>query len=148
MGVYLRAPAEPEEFLRDTIRAHPSEITLLTIGPLTNIGLLFALDPAIPALLKDLMMMGGCFSAKNPDEEWNIVCDPHPAAKYPRAGVRGNQRGGRGERWPLRCSACTDAQEKCAKRWDKIAFEFPLHANRVDRVYSACYIRRHCSTVA
>ena len=67
-------------FLRDTIRAHPGEITLLTIGPLTNIGLLFALDPDIPALLKGLMMIGGGFSAKKPDEEWNIVCDPHAAA--------------------------------------------------------------------
>ncbi|NJL55871.1 nucleoside hydrolase [bacterium] len=69
------------EFLRDTIRAHPGEITLLTIGPLTNIGLLFALDPDIPALLKGLMMMGGCFSAKENDEEFNIICDPHAAAK-------------------------------------------------------------------
>lgn len=69
------------EFLRDTIRAHPGEITLLTIGPLTNIGLLFALDPDIPALLKGLMVMGGCFSARENDEEFNIVCDPHAAAK-------------------------------------------------------------------
>lgn len=69
------------EFLRDTIRAHPNEITLLTIGPLTNIGLLFALDPDIPALLKGLMVMGGCFSSKENDEEFNIVCDPHAAAK-------------------------------------------------------------------
>ena len=69
------------EFLRDTIRLHPGEITLLTIGPLTNIGLLFALDPDIPAALKGLTMMGGSFSAKENDEEWNIVCDPHAAAK-------------------------------------------------------------------
>ena len=68
------------EFLRDTIRAHPGAITLLTIGPLTNIGLLFALDPDIPALLKGMMVMGGSFSAKDNDEEWNILCDPHAAA--------------------------------------------------------------------
>ena len=66
--------------MRDTIRAHPGEITLLTIGPLTNIGLLFALDPDIPAFLKGLMMMGGCCSATAPEEEWNIVGDPHAAA--------------------------------------------------------------------
>jgi len=35
-------------FLRQTIRARPGEITLLTIGPLTNIALLFAVDPEIP----------------------------------------------------------------------------------------------------
>jgi purine nucleosidase len=75
------------EFLRDTIRAHPSEITLLTIGPLTNIGLLCALDPDIPALLKGLIMVGGCFSAKENDEEWNIVCDPHAAAQVLAAPI-------------------------------------------------------------
>ncbi len=67
------------EFLRQTIHARPGEITLLTIGPLTNIALLFALDPEIPSLLKGLTMMGGWFYA--PQQEWNIQCDPHAAAK-------------------------------------------------------------------
>ena len=67
------------EFLRQTIRDRPGEITLLTIGPLTNIALLFALDPEIPALLKGLTMMGGWFYS--PQVEWNILCDPHAAAK-------------------------------------------------------------------
>lgn len=65
-------------FLRDTIRARPGEITLLTIGPLTNIALLFALDPEIPGLLKQLVMMGGWFFDR-PAPEWNILCDPHAA---------------------------------------------------------------------
>jgi len=67
------------EFLRQTIRDRPGEITLLTIGPLTNIALLFALDPEIPLLLKGLTMMGGWYYA--PQVEWNISCDPHAAAK-------------------------------------------------------------------
>ena len=67
------------DFLRQTIRARPGEITLLAIGPLTNIALLFALDPEIPALLKGLTMMGGWFYA--PQVEWNIKCDPHAAVK-------------------------------------------------------------------
>jgi len=67
------------DFLRETIRSRPGEITLLTIGPLTNIALLFALDPEIPSLLQGLMMMGGHFYA--PRLEWNIICDPHAAAK-------------------------------------------------------------------
>jgi purine nucleosidase len=68
------------EFLRETIRARPGEMTLLTIGPLTNIALLFALDPEIPALLKGLTMMGGWYFDR-PAPEWNIRCDPHAAAK-------------------------------------------------------------------
>ena len=73
------------EFLRETIRSRPGEITLLTIGPLTNVALLFALDPEIPTLLKGLMMMGGWFYA--PSLEWNIICDPHAAAKVFAAPV-------------------------------------------------------------
>lgn len=70
-------------FLRDTIRSRPGEITLLTIGPLTNIALLFALDPEIPGLLKQLVMMGGRYHTRSSNgglTEWNILCDPHAAA--------------------------------------------------------------------
>ncbi|BDI29481.1 hypothetical protein CCAX7_15320 [Capsulimonas corticalis] len=71
-------------FLRETIRARPGEVTLLAIGPLTNIALLFALDPEIPALLKQLTLMGGQYfrNTHHGSEpcEWNILCDPHAAA--------------------------------------------------------------------
>ncbi len=69
-------------FLRDTIRAHPGEITLLTIGPLTNIGVLFSLDPEIPSLLKGMFIMGGAFIPRpgQYEMEWNEIVDPHAAA--------------------------------------------------------------------
>lgn len=87
------APNTAVEFLRETIRRQPGEITLLTIGPLTNIGLLFALDPEIPRLLKGLVMMGGVFTTRIPDAprcEWNIHCDPHAAAIVYRAAKTAN----------------------------------------------------------
>lgn len=69
------APNEAVDFLRSTIRSRPGEITLLSIGPLTNIAILFALDPEIPSLLKRFVSMLGHFS--NPEmEEWNARCDP------------------------------------------------------------------------
>jgi len=74
------------EFMRETIRRHPGEVTLLAIGPLTNVALLFAMDPEIPALLKGLVMMCGKFSGRTssgpPCEwcEWNAMLDPHAAA--------------------------------------------------------------------
>ena len=70
---------EAVEFLRRTIRANPGEITLLTIGPLTNIALLFAADAEIPRLLKRLVIMGGHFTAGPTALEWNIMLDPHAA---------------------------------------------------------------------
>jgi inosine-uridine nucleoside N-ribohydrolase len=74
---------EAIEFLRQTIRANPGEVTLLTIGPLTNIALLFRTDPEIPRLLKRLVMMCGVFTnrlAGVGPVEWNAICDPHAAA--------------------------------------------------------------------
>lgn len=67
------------DFLRETIHARPGEITLLAIGPLTNLAVLFSLDPEIPRLLKEVMLMGGWFFDR-PAPEWNIANDPHAAA--------------------------------------------------------------------
>jgi inosine-uridine nucleoside N-ribohydrolase len=75
------------EFLRQTIRAHPGEITLLAIGPLTNVALLFAADEEIPRLLKGLMLMCGVFARRPPLVEWNAGCDPHATAIVYRAPV-------------------------------------------------------------
>ncbi|NUM78509.1 nucleoside hydrolase [candidate division KSB1 bacterium] len=84
--------AQAVEFLRQTIRAHPGEIALLTIGPLTNIGLLFGVDPEIPSLLKGLVMMCGRFTNRVQGNygplEWNAICDPHATAIVYRATVR------------------------------------------------------------
>lgn len=69
-------------FLQDTIRENPGEVTLLAIGPLTNVGLLFAMDEEIPPLLKELVIMGGRFYNRMPNApmaEWNIYCDPYAA---------------------------------------------------------------------
>ena len=63
-------------FLQRTIRAYPGAITLLTIGPLSNVALLFALDPEIPLLLKQIVSMAGIFYAAPQDREWNILVDP------------------------------------------------------------------------
>ncbi len=80
---------EAIEFLRHTIRAHPGEVTLLTIGPLTNIALLFAMDPEIPSLLKRLVLMCGVYTEHLPKRptkvEWNARVDPHAAAIVYRA---------------------------------------------------------------
>ena len=68
------------EFMRHKIRANPGEITLLAVGALTNIALLFKTDPEIPSLLKRLVIMGGHFGFDNEKiSEWNMKCDRHAA---------------------------------------------------------------------
>ncbi|MCC6625961.1 MAG: nucleoside hydrolase [Chloroflexi bacterium] len=81
---------EAIDFLQRTIRAHPGEVTLLAIGPLTNVALLLTLDPAIPTLLGGLTLMLGWFTDRppHPDQgDWNALCDPHAAAIVCRAPV-------------------------------------------------------------
>ena len=71
------------DFLRDQIRAHPGEVILLTIGPLTNIALLFAMDAELPGLLKGLIMMCGKYTDYPSPwgaTEWNAIVDPHATA--------------------------------------------------------------------
>ncbi|MFN8563524.1 MAG: nucleoside hydrolase [Anaerolineae bacterium] len=98
------------EFLRHTIRANPGEVTLLGIGPMTNIGLLFALDPEIPQLLKSLVMMVGVFTNKLAGVgplEWNAICDPHALAIIYQSNVAVHRSVG----LDVTCQVKMDAQE-------------------------------------
>lgn len=77
------------EFMRRVIRENPGEITLLAIGPMTNVALLFAVDPEIPSLLKRLVLMAGAFlpSRPHPVVEWNVLCDPYAGGMVYKAPV-------------------------------------------------------------
>lgn len=77
-------------FMRDAILSNPGEVTLLAIGPMTNVGLLFAAYPETAKSLKKLVLMGGNFM--NPQigigyMESNTLCDPHASALVYRAPV-------------------------------------------------------------
>ncbi len=63
------------EFMRRTIRENPGEVTLLAVGPMTNVGTLFMLDPEIPSLLGSLVLMCGDFDKGTKRNEWNSKCD-------------------------------------------------------------------------
>lgn len=73
-------PHSAIEFLRQTIRARPGQITLVAVGPLTNVAALFLADPEIPSLLKNVVLMGGVFTGgagHGPGaREWNALVDP------------------------------------------------------------------------
>ena len=68
------------EAMRAAIHDNPGEVTLLGIGPMTNIALLFAIDPQIPSLLKQLVLMCGYFMPPDKSCEWNALNDPHATA--------------------------------------------------------------------
>lgn len=70
------------EFIVETVLAHPGEITLMPIGPLTNIALALRLQPRIAALVKRVVIMGGAATVPgnaSPTAEANIHNDPDAA---------------------------------------------------------------------
>jgi inosine-uridine nucleoside N-ribohydrolase len=91
-----RAPAAVD-FLLQQIRQRPGQVTLLALGPLTNVGAAIARDPATFRQLKQVVMMGGSVRAgyrksqyvpsRPADKEYNIVSDPAGARALFASGV-------------------------------------------------------------
>jgi purine nucleosidase len=62
----------------------PGELTLLALGPLTNLALAARIDPEFPSKIRRFVFMGGTHmgmgNTANAAAEWNIFCDPEAAA--------------------------------------------------------------------
>jgi purine nucleosidase len=84
------------EFMRSAIRSSREPVMLLSTGPLTNIALLFAIDPEIPSLLRGFVSMAGVFGPHARDVETNCRADPFAAAvvfeQWRRAATSGGVR--------------------------------------------------------
>lgn len=74
--------ATAAEFIVETVMANPGEITLVPIGPLTNIALALELEPRIAGAVAEVVLMGGAATVNgnvNPAAEANFYNDPHAA---------------------------------------------------------------------
>lgn len=73
------------------VHAHPDEVELIAVGPMTNLALALALAPELPGLVRGVTIMGGAALAPGnvtPVAEANIWCDPESAAAVFRAPWR------------------------------------------------------------
>jgi purine nucleosidase len=70
------------------VHKYPHAITLIPVGPLTNIAIAVAKDPGIVPLVKEVVLMGGGISGGNVTAvaEYNIHSDPEAAAIVFNAG--------------------------------------------------------------
>src|SRR5438105_14239409 len=77
------------EFIRTTVRKHPNELTLITVGPLTNVASALSLDTELARLIPRIVMMGGSLSGGNitPAAEFNVYVDPEAARIVFQSGV-------------------------------------------------------------
>lgn len=70
------------QFIVDMVMAQPGEITLVPIGPLTNLALALALEPRLAENVAEVVIMGGAATVNGnvtPAAEANIINDPHAA---------------------------------------------------------------------
>src|SRR6202142_745877 len=76
------------DLIIEMVHKYPHEITLIPVGPLTNIALAVSKDPSIAALVKDIVIMGGSISGGNVNgaTEANIYNDPEAAQIVFNAG--------------------------------------------------------------
>ncbi|MQA96770.1 MAG: nucleoside hydrolase [Streptosporangiales bacterium] len=91
------APVDAPRMIVDTVDAHAGDVTLVCLGPLTNLALALELDPGLPAKVREVVVLGGAFgftpyaftqaTGDNPASEWNFYVDPDAARAVLRAGL-------------------------------------------------------------
>jgi uridine nucleosidase len=77
------------EFIIDMAHTYPGEVTLVPVGPLTNLALALRMDPGLAPLIKEVVVMGGAVANPGnmtPVAEANIYHDPHAADIVMAAG--------------------------------------------------------------
>jgi purine nucleosidase len=78
------------DFLIEKIMSNPGEITLVAIGPLTNVALAIRREPRIASALKEIIIMGGAIRHEGNTTalgEFNTYVDPHAAHIVFHAGI-------------------------------------------------------------
>jgi inosine-uridine nucleoside N-ribohydrolase len=76
------------DLIIDLVHKYPNELTIIPIGPLTNVALAVRKDPSIVPLVKGVVLMGGSISGGNVNgaAEYNIYQDPEAASIVFNAG--------------------------------------------------------------
>ena len=81
---------EDEDAIIDLVMAHPGQIEIATIGPLTNIAMALLKEPRLAKNIKKLWILGGTAGAQgnlSPAVEYNVGTDPEAAHIVLSAGI-------------------------------------------------------------
>jgi purine nucleosidase len=121
----VEAGSAAEQLVR-LARAHPGELSLLALGPLTNVALALLIEPDLPHLLRQVTVMGGAFGVAGNVTPWaeaNIWHDPEAAALTFGAG------------WPLRAVGLDVTMRTLLRAGDLARIE--THPSEVARFVSS-----------
>jgi inosine-uridine nucleoside N-ribohydrolase len=82
----------------DTVKAHPGEVTVITLGPFTNLAMALMKAPEIVPLIAEVVSIAGSFglnkyafanaTGDTPQSEWNVFVDPEAARLVFDSGVK------------------------------------------------------------
>jgi inosine-uridine nucleoside N-ribohydrolase len=84
------AKARAPEFIADAVRSRPGEVTVVAIGPCTNVASALVLDPTIANAVAEIVIMGGAIGVPglfNPAVEFNAGYDPEAVAVVLASGA-------------------------------------------------------------
>jgi purine nucleosidase len=95
-GDFVDSGIYAPDLIVSTINANP-DITILCLGPLTNLALATMKDLSLPSKVKEVLFIGGSFgfnttgtgvraTGDNPVSEWNVYVDPEAAQLVFEAG--------------------------------------------------------------
>lgn len=78
------------DLIRQIIRKYPKQVSIIAIGPLTNVATVLRQDPGIVPLIDEVVIMGGALGAGNitPAAEFNVYVDPEAARIVFHSGVK------------------------------------------------------------
>ncbi|NWG07042.1 MAG: nucleoside hydrolase [Chloroflexi bacterium] len=92
------SPQSAVELLAITLQSSPDKMTILTLGPLTNLAEALQAEPELKDKIEMIYIMGGAVDVPgnvgfsnadidNPFADWNIYIDPHAAALVFQSGL-------------------------------------------------------------
>ncbi|MUW13442.1 nucleoside hydrolase [Halorubrum sp. CBA1125] len=76
-------------FMLEQVYEHGDELTIVAVGPLTNVATAIAIEPDLPELIDEIAIMGGaalCPGNSTPEAEFNFYVDPEAAQRVVRDG--------------------------------------------------------------
>ena len=96
-GGFAKKKAESRggvDFIVGTVMQNPGQVTILALGPLTNIAMAMRMEPSFAGNVKQLVIMGGAIASlpdgggnHTPNAEFNFYVDPEAAQVVLRSGI-------------------------------------------------------------
>lgn len=124
-------PGHAVDVIIDTIKAHPGEITLVTLAPLTNIAAALVRAPEIATMVGRCVIMGGAANVVGnvtPAAEYNIWVDPEAAKIVFQSGMPMEMVGWEISRFE---AALTPQEMQSVKSFGTELANFAMDCNRV-----------------